>query len=449
MTISRDREGRYIDRIPVKVDILVSLDGRDWQTVAQMTNRAPQIPAAGGLPPYQPPAQLPDPQTWDGMVQYALLCEKATWEKMDVNDHLSPHQANRPALPGGRPYWGRMASLSSVQRVLTQMAEMVDRLSAKGIDVAEERHQLTEFGKRATTDEKALYLEVRLAKRRLMFRDPDLAVLERILFVKRHPYLSSHNYSDVLDSQFRRGGGICVLEIPRVEGRIDPKEAKLRTLFDASDGIARDPMADFDGQRVFFAYRPDSESGEVSDPYWHLMVVRADGSGAEQLTDGPFHDYYPCPLPDGGLAFISTRCQARFLCWRPQAFVLFRMDADGEYPAAFARQSQRMDALGDARRPHHVDPLGVPRQRRRLRPHAVGHSPRRRRTRTDLRQQHAELLHQRSRGARHSRDPAARCSHTAATTTGPSGLIDLATSRGRSIPGHHQHHPGHQARTTT
>ena len=34
-------------------------------------------------------------------------------------------------------------------------------------------------------------------------------------------------------------------------------------------------------------------------------------------------------LPDGGVAFHSTRCKVRFLCWRPQAYVLHRMDADG------------------------------------------------------------------------------------------------------------------------
>ncbi len=202
VTISRDREGRYIDRIPVKADILISMDGQDWQTVAQMLNRAPQLPAPIQTPSYQPPAELPDPLTWDGTLRYALLCEKATWERMDANDHLSPHQSDHPALPGGRPYWGRIARLSSVNRALVQMAEMLDRLAAKGMDVDVERRQLAELRQRSTTDEKALYLDVRLAKRRLMFRDPDLAALERILFVKRHPYLSSHNYSDVLDSQF-------------------------------------------------------------------------------------------------------------------------------------------------------------------------------------------------------------------------------------------------------
>jgi hypothetical protein len=48
-----------------------------------------------------------------------------------------------------------------------------------------------------------------------------------------------------------------------------------------------------------------------------------------KLTDGPFHDFDAVCLPDGGVAFHSTRCKVRFLCWRPQAYVLYRMDADG------------------------------------------------------------------------------------------------------------------------
>ena len=106
-----------------------------------------------------------------------------------------------------------------------------------------------------------------------MFRDPELAGLERILFVKRHPYLSSHNYSDILNSQFRPGGGICILEVPRMAGRLDPKDAKLVTLFDASLGIARDPMADFEAERVYFAYRPNKSPAPGQDCYWHLMSV--------------------------------------------------------------------------------------------------------------------------------------------------------------------------------
>jgi len=70
--------------------------------------------------------------------------------------------------------------------------------------------------------------------------------------------------------------------------------------------------------------------------------VRPDGSDLQQLTDGPFHDFYPCPLPDGDLAFISTRCTARVFCFRGASSVLFRMRPDGSSirPLSFASLSE-------------------------------------------------------------------------------------------------------------
>lgn len=304
VVFSRDREGRYRDRVPVGFEVRLSLDGRQWRTVA----------AAGtGIP-------LPASSDWDGLLRYAFLCEQETWGRVD------------PDPP--------------VDRVLRQMAAMLERLTAKGVDVAAERREWTRLTRRRAEGPKkpnaeeeaseAEYLEARLAKRRLFLRDPDLAALQRVLFVARHPYEPSHNYSDILDARWRPGGGICVLEIPRQGDRLDPSAGKVRKLFDARGGVARDPMASFDAGRVYFGYRA------APDGYYHLRVVNADGSGSRPLTDGPFHDYYPCPLPDGGLAFISTRCKARFLCWRPQAFVLFRMEADGTgiRPLSFANLSE-------------------------------------------------------------------------------------------------------------
>ncbi|MDD4872477.1 MAG: discoidin domain-containing protein [Kiritimatiellae bacterium] len=347
---SRDRKGRYADRVPIAFEIQLSMDGKEWKKVSEV--KASAQAKARKTPTYVPPASLPDPITWDGLLRYAFLCEKATWQKMNTDDHLSPLKNDRPALPGGTMYWGRIASLGPMARTLLQMEEMIGRIEEKGIKLTAEKEQLAQLYEKqnalerdANKDkaaEEALYLEARHAKRQLMFRDPDLAPLQKILFVKRHPYLSSHNYSDILDSQFKPGGGICVLEIPKSDGRLDPGNAKLATAFDATTGIARDPMADYSAKKIYFAYRPDKSPVKDMDPYWHLMVVNADGSQVQQLSDGPFHDYYPCPLPDGGLTFISTRCRGRFLCWRPQAFVLFRMDMNGENirPLSYANLSE-------------------------------------------------------------------------------------------------------------
>jgi hypothetical protein len=304
VVFSRDREGSFHDRLPSQFEIRVSLDGAQWKTVCSVNAQI----------------SLPADADWNSLLTYAFLCEQDTWSRID------------PDPP--------------VQRVLKQAAAMLERLAAKGVDVTFDRRELEKLRERqesiagsAPQDEataEASYLEARRFKRRLFLRDPDLAPLQRILFVARHPYEPSHNYSDILDAQWRPGGGICVLEIPRQDGILNPSAGHVTTLFDSRAGVARDPVASFDASRIFFGYRSSN------DDYFHIRVANADGSGLRQLTDGPFHDYYPCPLPDGGTAFISTRCKARFLCWRPQAFVLFRMDAVGEniQPLSFANLSE-------------------------------------------------------------------------------------------------------------
>jgi hypothetical protein len=309
VVVSRDREGKYNDRMPFAVEIQVSADGKQWQKVRRVEE---------------------DP------LKFAFLRERESWTHITVDDHLSPRVTDRPALPGGPLYWSRIAKLAPLDRVLALMEELGDRLAAKGVDVSAERRELAAFRERQKAlaaakpaDPKAdetLYLDARLAKRKLLFRDPELALLAKIVFVKRHPYLSSHNYSDILDSQFRSGGGICQLDIPLRNGRLEPADAKLTTLFDGSAGIARDVAIDFDAKKVFFAFRPEKAGNAGYPRYWHMMAMNADGSDPKRLTDGPYHDTYPCPLPDGGLAFMTTRSEIRFLCWRPQAVVLYRMD---------------------------------------------------------------------------------------------------------------------------
>jgi hypothetical protein len=291
IVFSRDREGRFADRLPGAVEVRLSDDGTNWRSVATLSDNF----------------TLPDgPLTEEALLRYAFACEEAGFRRVD------------PAEP--------------LERVLQQMDEMMVRFAGRGLDIRRERAELADFQLRAatsaspglaSTNRQALRYQARLAKRRLFLRDPDLASLERILFVKRQPYEPSHNYSDIFDPQGEPGGGVCLLEITRENGRLAPGGAKLATLFDARNGVVRDPALAFDARTVWFGYRTTKQD------YFHLWRMKVDGSEARPVTDGPFHDYFPCPLPDGGLGFMSTRCKARFLCWRPQAFVLFRMEADG------------------------------------------------------------------------------------------------------------------------
>ena len=191
---------------------------------------------------------------------------------------------------------------------------MLDRFAAKGLDVAKERKQAAALRKRQEAPawrkdpiwprSGRRSSRPALAKRRLFFREPELAPIRKILFVKRHAYEPSHNYSVLLDAPWRPGGGVCVLEIPGATGassrprRALDRAVRLRRRHRPRRGrlVRREPdLLRLPARR---------ESG-----YFHLMSMAADGRGVKQLTDGPFHDFFPCPLPDGGLAFISTRCR--------------------------------------------------------------------------------------------------------------------------------------------
>ena len=328
VVITRDREGKFGDRTAEVFDVMVSKDGKQWQVVAKRERSGPN--RARHLPMFAVD-RLPE-KSWDGYLRYAFARERTTWSHIPADDHLSPLLVDRPAEPGGSPYWGRLARLAPLERVLVLMDDMIERLARSGLDVTQERAEAASLRRRAAEqpNSEELYLAARRAKRQLFFRDPALADIATILFAKRNPYLESHNYSEHLDGILEPGGGVFVLRIPRDEQkRFRPERASIQRLFDGSEGIAREPVADYDASRIYFAYRPDKAEVDGWASYWHLYAMNADGSGVRKLTNGPFHDFDAVCLPDGGLAFNSTRCKVRFLCWRPQAYVLYRMEADG------------------------------------------------------------------------------------------------------------------------
>jgi cytochrome c553 len=84
-------------------------------------------------------------------------------------------------------------------------------------------------------------------------------------------------------------------------------------------------FAERSGKKPAFA-SPDRKS-------FKIYSMAADGSGLRQLTDGVEDDFDPCPLPDGGVAFMSSRRGGFARCnnpWEPCAsYTLHRMDADG------------------------------------------------------------------------------------------------------------------------
>ena len=91
-------------------------------------------------------------------------------------------------------------------------------------------------------------------------------------------------------------------------------DGKKTLLCDAGQGTVGSPSVSFDGKTVYFT---KVKAGEA---FFHIyridMTAKGDAApGGEksvvQLTDGPFHDYDPMELPDGRIAFSSTRLGSR------------------------------------------------------------------------------------------------------------------------------------------
>ena len=101
-------------------------------------------------------------------------------------------------------------------------------------------------------------------------------------------------------------------------------DGELRVLCDAAGGVLGSPSVSYDGSRVYFAM---AKGGE---PYFHLYVVNRDSGELRQLTDGAFHDFDPVELPDGRLAFSSTRGGTSEEYHGVPACAIYSCEADGK-----------------------------------------------------------------------------------------------------------------------
>ncbi len=179
--------------------------------------------------------------------------------------------------------------------------------------------------------------EVEALRHQVVVTDNALVDFDEIVFVRRYTYNANHYYTEFINSDWMPGGNLCVLSL---------KDGSVRELApQLKGGVFERFDLSFDAKRVVFAWKCAAQEG------YRIYEVRIDGSGLRQLTFPPkdekeiqrnyrvydhYHhgtdDMHPCYLPDGGIAFISTRCQYGILCDGPDDFtttVLYRMDSDG------------------------------------------------------------------------------------------------------------------------
>jgi hypothetical protein len=182
-------------------------------------------------------------------------------------------------------------------------------------------------------EERVAMLQPEMAENRVKLHEK-LGV-DEILFIKRIPYTSDHYYTEYLNSRWTPGGGIFALSLK------DGSERQIAQ--ELEGGIFGRFDLSFDATKIVFDWKRSVDEG------YRIYEIGVDGAGLRQILHAPeneaqliekyrlsYHngtdDMHPCYLPDGGIAFVSTRCQASTLCHGGDAFtspVLYRMDADG------------------------------------------------------------------------------------------------------------------------
>lgn len=205
------------------------------------------------------------------------------------------------------------------------------------------------------------YFQVAALRREIAFKNPLLS-FDTILFVGRGNYYGDdptgqHQISSPYAFCNRVGGGLYMVKDFKTEPQIIDvlKDAIVErgsyqgwTL--SGKGSFYSPELSFDGKTILFSWsenrvgraRAGWGMGTVgpvhawpSENVWHIFKVDVDGSGLTQLTEGPWHDFDPCWLPNGRIAFISERQGGYIRCFRatlymePTNYVLHSMKADG------------------------------------------------------------------------------------------------------------------------
>lgn len=188
-------------------------------------------------------------------------------------------------------------------------------------------------------DAERRYAEVRALKRAIVFANP-LYRTGPYLFVKRKPTSYSHLVMQYFGWRAQPGGGIFVLEKPG-------ESLECRDLFDGklASGSVLEPRLSFDAKKIVFSW-VDLSNGTEFDPlkvrftdpdegFYHVWSANLDGTDLKQLTSGSFDDITPDFLPDGRIAFSSTRRKgyARCFWWkfglRWHVYTIHTMNGDG------------------------------------------------------------------------------------------------------------------------
>ncbi|MHB1037485.1 MAG: HzsA-related protein [Pirellulales bacterium] len=195
----------------------------------------------------------------------------------------------------------------------------IEQILADAPDAAAAR-QLAELRGAAATTHRARFERASALRDELLLRR---IAFDRLLFVRRQPYISEQPYMDAHHLYNRPGGAIYCLSPARPGGNVTPVVDSL------GEGVYRDYCLHWDAKKLIFSFGNGSDNWD-GKPSYHLYEVGIDGRGLKQLTFGVKNDCEPFYLPNGQIGFTSDRSEHFVMCGGPRHVAnLFVMNADG------------------------------------------------------------------------------------------------------------------------
>ena len=289
-------------------------DDRSWSAAREL--------GPLGMPPWGDLALVPSPQpvAWPTApatrpltrVQADALLE-ADWLQQVHDTPLLRHV--REEIEASRRLARRLGSHPERPTFDRELAE-IDLLAPKADAIVQEWTAEAEIAE--------MYLAARRIKRRIMFRNPILD-FDRLLLIDGSPP-SGHEsgHRNTYGGDLRRIGSNRIL----VLDALDPGANARDVVPGQAGGVMRMDLA-FDASRLVYSM---VAAGEDS---FHLYEARLGPEGVSdapprQLTRSPYHDMDPIYLPDGKIAFCTTRGNTYVRCLpNSPCTVLARCDSDG------------------------------------------------------------------------------------------------------------------------
>ncbi len=205
----------------------------------------------------------------------------------------------------------------SIAETVARGLQLAENLKQLGTDTTAEESTLRDVERLlangpADVEQRETYFRARWAVRELALKNP-LLDFDSIVFVKRAPGMFPHVSDQYYGWWSRGGGGVYRLS----EFKTERPEVRCLTQGWPEGNFLR-PDISYDGKKVLFAYcryfehvadMPDKTAKEElpEEAFYHVFEMNVDGTGLRQLTRGRYDDFDARYLPDGDVAFLSTR----------------------------------------------------------------------------------------------------------------------------------------------